>query len=434
MFTDRSDELIVAGPAGTGKSRGCLEKVNAVATKYPGSRSLIMRKTAVSLTSTALVTWKTHVIPELLANGRVDFYGGSQEEPAQYRYWNGSRVMVGGMDRPTKIMSTEYDLIYAQEATELNVTDWELSTSRLRNGLVPYQQMLADCNPGAPTHFLKLRADEGKSKMLSSVHEENPRYFERCRAGTPGAIAFDGGWVRLTEQGESYIAKLDNLSGVRYLRLRRGLWAAAEGLIYEDFSPTVHLLDRLPKGSEGWTRWWSVDFGFVHPFVLQCWAEDPDGRLYLYREIYRSKRLVEDHAKDILNIVAPGGRWIEPRPSAIICDHDAEDRATLDRHLGMATVAAKKTVSDGLQAVQGRLKVLGDGKARLFVIRGSTIFRDAALKEAGQPCSTEDEFPVYVWEDGKKERPVKEGDDGMDAMRYVVAHRDLSPKPNIRWT
>jgi predicted transcriptional regulator len=40
-----------------------------------------------------------------------------------------------------------------------------------------------------------------------------------------------------------------------------------------------------------------VDFGYTNPFVMQWWAEDPDGRLYLYREIYRTRRLVEDHAK-----------------------------------------------------------------------------------------------------------------------------------------
>ena len=34
---------------------------------------------------------------------------------------------------------------------------------------------------------------------------------------------------------------------------------------------------------------WSVDFGFTNPIVIQWWAEDPDGRLYLYRELYRDE-------------------------------------------------------------------------------------------------------------------------------------------------
>jgi hypothetical protein len=45
--------------------------------------------------------------------------------------------MIGGMDKPTKIMSSEYDFIYVQEAIELTETDWENLTTRLRNGRCP---------------------------------------------------------------------------------------------------------------------------------------------------------------------------------------------------------------------------------------------------------------------------------------------------------
>ncbi|MFI6388618.1 hypothetical protein [Nonomuraea sp. NPDC050540] len=69
--------------------------------------------------------------------------------------------------------------------------------------------------------------------------------------------------------GADYIAKLEKLTGVRYHRLRHGRWVATEGLIYEDFDPAVHVVDRFDIPPE-WTRWWTVDFGFTNPFVLQC--------------------------------------------------------------------------------------------------------------------------------------------------------------------
>jgi phage terminase large subunit len=120
----------------------------------------------------------------------------------------------------------------------------------------------------------------------------------------------------------------------------------------------------------------------------------------------------------------------------VICDHDAEDRATLERHLGMGTVAAKKTVSDGIQAVQARLRPAGDGKPRLFVVRGALVERDPELEAAKKPLCLEDEIGGYVWDlkDGKqpKEQPVKENDHGCDAMRYVCAERDLGGRPRIR--
>lgn len=422
LFSSRVAEVLLSGPAGTGKSRACLEKVHLMALLNPGMRGLLVRKTMVSLGSTGLVTWREHVAAESIAIGDVVWYGGSQQEAAAYRYSNGSAVVVGGMDKATKIMSSEYDVVYVQEATELTLNDWEAITTRLRNGKISFQQLLADCNPSTPTHWLKQRSDRGDTLMLESRHEDNPVLFQP-----------DG---TLTPAGRDYVGKLDKLTGVRFHRLRHGRWVAAEGLIYEEWDPAVHLVDRF-EIPDTWTRWWSVDFGYTNPFVCQFWAEDPDGRLWLYREIYFTRRLVEDHARQILSIVAPGGKWIEPRPRAIICDHDAEDRATLERHLGMSTVAARKTVSDGLQAVQTRLKVAGDGKPRLFILRDSVVERDPALEEAKKPCSTTEEIVGYIWDqaEGKppKEVPVKENDHGCDAKRYVVAERDLGARPNIRW-
>ncbi|MEU0465032.1 phage terminase large subunit [Amycolatopsis sp. NPDC006131] len=422
LLACRDSEVLLSGPAGTGKSRACLEKLHLMCLLNPGMRGLIVRKTQVSMTNTALVTFREHVAAESIAAGHVRWFGGSQQEAACYRYTNGSVINVGGMDKPTKIMSSEYDIVYVQEAIELTETDWEAITTRLRNGKVSFQQIIADTNPDTATHWLKKRCDKGVTTMIESRHEDNPVLVRE-----------DG---TRTEVGEAYISKLDALTGVRRLRLRDGLWVAAEGQIYEDWTPAIHHIDRFDIPDD-WTRWWSVDFGFTNPFVLQCWAEDHDGRLYLYREIYRTRRLVEDHAKDILRIVAPEGEWREPRPRAVICDHDAEDRATLERHLGLGTVAAKKTVSDGIQAVQARWRLAGDGKPRLFLLRDSLVERDPELEAAAKPLSTVDEVPGYVWDvsEGKppKETPVKENDHGVDALRYMVAERDLGGRPRVRF-
>lgn len=417
LFPCRDDEVLICGPMGTGKSLACLEKGNRIALKYPNSRGLIVRKVRDTLTSTGLVTWREKVIKELEATGGVEFYGGSAEEPPQYRYTNGSKVMIGGLDKSSKIMSSDYDWIFVQEATELTEKDWEDLTTRLRNHVVPYQQLMGDCNPDSPYHWLKKRCDRGQTTVLHSRHEDNPLLFN------------DDGSI--TEEGAAYIKKLDNLTGVRKLRNRHGQWAAAEGVIYELWDEAIHLIDEMPEGWEDWTRWWSVDFGYTHPFVCQFWAEDPDGRLYRYREIFMTRRLVEDHAATILSCVTEvddEGRvtWTEPKPRAILADHDAEDRATFERHVGLGTKAAKKSVSDGLQATSSRMRAAGDGKARIFLLRNARVEVDQELVDVNAPTCTEEEIPGYVWNDKvTKEQPVKDEDDGCDAMRYMVAERDL---------
>jgi len=413
----RDPEVLISGPAGTGKSRACLEKMHHMCLLNPGMRALIVRKTLTSLGSTALVTYREHVAKESLALGHVTFYGGSSQESAQYRYSNGSSIVVGGMDRATRVMSAEYDLIYVQEATELTETDWEALTTRLRNGVVSFQQLLADCNPSTPTHWLKARCDRGVTLMLNAKHQENPRLYT------------DDG--EKTDVGVAYLGKLDALTGVRRARLRDGKWVAAEGIIFEAFDPAVHLLNKEAIPAD-WRRIWSVDFGFTNPFVLQCWAIDPDGRMVLYREIFRTQRTVDVHAAEIMAIVAPEGTWLEPRPTAVICDHDAEGRATFEKETGLHTKAAMKKVTEGIQAVQRRLVEAADGLPRLFIQRDAVVSRDTALVDAKRPASSEEEMPGYVWDsasgDRIKETPLKENDHGMDAMRYAVAYMDLAPK------
>lgn len=422
LFADRSPEILVSGPAGTGKSRACLEKLHLACLQTPGMRGLIVRKTRESLTTSALKTYREHVATESFAVGHVEWYGGSAQEPAQYRYTNGSTIVVGGMDKSSKVMSTEYDLIYVQEATELTETDWEALTTRLRNGRLSFQQLIADCNPDSEYHWLKKRCDEGRTRIYFSTHEENPVLF------TDASV--------LTEFGSSYIARLDNLTGVRYKRLRLGLWVSAEGIIYDEWDESVHVIDRFEIPSD-WTRWWTVDFGFTNPFVLQWWAEDPDGVLYMYREIYHTGRTVDQHAQDVLRLVTKDGVYTEPRPRAIICDHDAEGRATFSKIIGQSTSAANKKVIDGIQAVQQRLRRGDNGQPRLFILRDSLVERDPDLVDSKKPACTVEELPGYVWDikDGKppKEQPVKENDHGCDAMRYMVAQRDLGGRPNVRF-
>lgn len=462
-FKSKVGELLISGPAGTGKSRGCLEKLHAVMQANPGARGLIVRKTQTSLTSTGLVTYREHVAKEAIACGAVAWYGGSSEQAPGYRYDNGSFIAVGGMDKPSKIMSSEYDMAYVQEATELNIDDWEAITTRLRNGVVSFQQLIADCNPSHPKHWLKKRADRGDIKILFAKHEENPRLFDLLPDGT----------YRMTPMGVDYIqGKLDKLTGVRKARLKDGKWVAAEGVIFEDWDDNVHHIPRTILNSSGvqvpvigkdWPRYWVIDFGVVHPFVMQCWAEDPDGRLYMYREIFHTRRLVEDYAKQIMRIVTvPSGvvgeerldqhpdgplhdldrgwrKWIEPEPELVITDHDAEGRMTLEKYLGRSTKAATKTVTEGIERVQARLKPQIDGKPRLFLLRDSLVERDLELDNAKAPICTAEEIPGYVWKpdptgQGKKEEPYKVQDDGCDCIRYMVAEKDLGPGvPNMRW-
>lgn len=423
VFRLRDPEVVLSGPAGTGKSLAILQKLHVAALKYPHARILMLRKTRRSLTESGMVTYWEKIRPDL---DRVQWKPSMQ----QYQYPNGSVLAVGGLDRPSKIMSSEWDIIYCQEATELTEQDWEACTIRLRNGKMPYQQLLGDCNPDAPTHWLRQRATNNKTIMLESRHEDNPLLFDAT-----GLI---------TAEGKRYIDTLEALTGVRLARYRYGIWAAAEGTVYEgSWDRSRNVIDSKPIPPE-WPRYLSIDFGFSHPFVCLWAAVDPDGRIIIYRQIYMTRQLVEDHAVSI----ALASKWYhllpkthprysarppadaDPLPREIITDHDIEDYKTLERHLGLHTITAHKTVSDGIQAVASRFRAAGDGLPRILIHRSSLYERDEELARAKKPICLEDEPDTYVWKrdsSGVKEEPVKESDHALDCLRYLCARFDLQP-------
>lgn len=442
LFSSKQEEILVSGPAGTGKSRACLEKILAICLGTPNVRALMVRKTQRSLGSTALVTWRNFVIKEALETGDVVYYGGSQQEAAQYRFKNGSTVTIGGLDNPTRIMSSEYDIVYVQEATEITITDLEFIKTRLRNWRISFQQLIMDCNPAGDKHWLKLRCNDGKCVLIESRHEDNPKLFD------------ENG--NITEQGAAYMAILDSLTGVRHKRLRLGLWVSADGIIYEEFDPAYHVLDwefdaegnRLPLPDD-WERYWAIDFGYVHPFVLSCYAVDPeDDALYLYRQIYMTHRTVEEHASQIMSIVAKLVTttwydhfnkierekteivWTEPKPTAVICDHDAEGRRTFEKVTGLGTQPAIKNVYEGINAHKERLK-----HDKFFIMRDALVEKDRWLVEHLQPTCTLDEYASYVWKvntDGRiQDEPVKKDDDGVDTDRYMTMHKDYKGKARV---
>lgn len=456
-FESREEEVLISGSAGTGKSRACLEKIMAVCFLTSDVRALILRKTQRSLGSTALVTWRNYVIKEALETGDVVYYGGSQQEAPQYRFKNGSTVTIGGLDNPTRIMSSEYDIVYVQEATEITITDLEFIKTRLRNWRISFQQLIMDCNPAGNKHWLKLRCNDGKCKLIESRHEDNPRLFSECKSDTENAIAYYGsstGYVKVTDQGAKYIAILDNLTGVRYKRLRLGLWVSAEGIVYEEFDPAYHVLpweyddegNQLPLPWE-WERYWTIDFGFSHPFVLKCYAYDrEEDTIYMYREIHYTQRTVSEHARQIMSIVTKTVEkeyydhlnkinrisketvWLEPQPLAIICDWDAEGRRTFEKETGMGTQKAIKNVYEGINAHKDRLKRDRDGYARFYLMADSLVEKDQWLVDNLYPTCTEEEYASYVWKvsaDGRvQDEPVKRDDDGMDTDRYMTMFFD----------
>ena len=431
----RNQEACFEGPAGTAKTRTILEYIHAVMKHYAGAHALLARWRMVDLTDSAVQTYRNEVLQDW---DGVSYFGGSRQEPPAFMYPNGSRIFLTGLDRPEKVKSKQYNLVYVNEATEIEENTLEMLRSRVgRDPRLPFWQLLMDANPTFPRHWLNQRMIRGQSERCVTSRFDNPGFYTDDAAITP--------------LGELYMQVLDGLTGVRRSRLVDGRWVAAEGTVYEDAWSVErnlkarNVISRRPDDLHGdagidreWPRYVSIDWGYVNPAVVQWYAKDHDGRLWLYREIYVSNRTVVELADDVLRVMGwkrdagvltPVHPYPEPLKQirAWICDHDAGDRATFEKATGFTTTPAKKGIEQNVQAVRTRLEL-----ARLFVLRDSLVSRDRLLVDKKLPTSTVEEFDVYEWDTrsnrAPKEIPLDANNHGMDALGYQVAFHDRTQK------
>src|SRR3990167_4390180 len=366
-------EAICHGPAETGKSLSALWKLHLCALKYPGASIVILRKTLTSTYSTILQTFANKVL-----GPRDDWlcepYGG--EKPEWFTYRNGARIWIAGMDKSSRVLSSEHDLIFWNQAEEASLEEWEVCTTRTtgRAGNMPYAQTIGDANPSYPLHWMYHRPS---LRLFYSAHQDNPTLYDP-RTG------------QLTEQGKRTMAVLEALTGTRRTRLLEGKPAQAEGVIYEDWDEALHLIyaNQVPACQRFVA---GQDWGFTHPGVLGVWAVDGDGRMYLVAQIYRVKQTIDWWAARAAELHR------EFKLEIILCDPSEPAYIQAYRQAGLNAIAADNSVLPGIDAVQQRLKKAGDGKPRLFVVRDSLRYPDQELIQARRPHQVQDEFPGYVW-------------------------------------
>lgn len=396
LYYAQDTEVLISGPAGTGKSRACLEKLHDTLTEYPRARGLIVRKTRTSLTNSALVTYEDKVLdnnPAIIGNVH-------RLNRSIYSYPNGSELVVGGLDKPSRVMSTEYDVIYIQEAIELDDADWEALTTRNRNFVTPVQQVIADTNPDHPHHWLKKRCESGTVRYIESHHEDNPTLY------------FNGVW---SDEGLAYLAKLDGLTSVRKERLRYGRWVQAEGVIYDNFDIRFNVSEDA-EYNPAWSVTLGADDGYVHgdgpgyasyhPRVFLLAQETPIGGMNIFYEMYRTLTLEENQIKELNEL---------PYPQAEATYVDSSARQLKDRlgNSGYAIAGATHHVSEGIKNV--RRLIGNEGGVHLLKIhpRCVNLIR---------------EMSSYVYDKGAtvavvgEPKPLKVDDHGPDAIRYMTWH------------
>ena len=192
-------------------------------------------------------------------------------------------------------------------------------------------------------------------------------------------------------------------SGAFYDRYVRGLWRSAEGVVYDMFDRKRHFVEELPDFSGD--TYVSVDYGTLNPTVFLRWRRGQDGVWYCTGEYYWSGREEHrqktdgDYADDLTAFLG------EIKPRAVIVDPSAASFIAELRRRGFPVLRADNRVEDGIRRV-------------------GELLRTDNLRFSHRCARTAEEFESYVWDETAarrgEDKPVKEHDHCMDALRYFV--------------
>lgn len=467
-------ERLFHGPVGTAKTAGIVKWCADMCEDYPGVRFLWFRKTRVSMNESVLQTFRKVMLdphfylldefgddpdPEVFEatrqylaqrNGYL-FEGPSDamrqnfefRRPEGY-YGPPSRIVLAGMDNPTKLFSTEYDAAYCNEINELTLDEFESVRRALRSRTLPFHPIIGDCNPDHPKHWLMGRASDGRLNAQQVEWSDNP-------------------WVRHTEAGRAYKEDIrQTYTGHRLRRMYYGEWVAAEGAIWPEFNPAVHEIGgKLEKRMGKWyldltdapeglgdsvpLEWFfgSQDWGHTNPGCQQVWGVDKAGRMYLVREHYHTHKTIDWWAEK----AAEAYRDFRCSPFTCDANNDAGQNgiAMFNDRVGdtdkgnaarFAIPHVRAPYKVGFDAVRERLMPAKDGLPRIFFLKTALAHAPDTEWLGSKPDRTVEEIPGYSYkavEDDKedKEEPIKVNDHGCDSLRYACLwawNRDHSSK------
>ena len=202
-----------------------------------------------------------------------------------------------------------------------------------------------------------------------------------------------------------------------------GDWNAFEGAFFPEFDPEKHTAPSLPP-QNGVTRFRALDYGLDMTCCLWC-ACDAHGRIYVYRELYKSGLLISEAAKAIIDMtpeteairytVASPDLW-NRRQETGKSGFDIMTAAGLT-HL----IRAENDRIPGWRALREQLKCDADGNAGLVI---SDCCRNLIR------CLPMLRFDEHTREDAA-DRP-HELTHAPEALRYAVMSRIPKPVKSTR--
>lgn len=295
----------------------------------------------------------------------------------------GEKVFVLGADNVAhvdRIRGSSIKYCYGDEVTTWNKETFDMLKSRMDK---EYSIFDGTCNPDSPAHWLKAFLDSN-----ADIYQQHYTIFDN--PFLPKVV-------------------IDNLckeyaGTIYYDRYILGLWALAEGLVYQNFKDAI----AEPPEDEPSDLCISIDYGTQNPFAAMLWEKH--GRTwYGVREYYwngrerQKQKTDQEYLEDLEEWLAHEIASLRGRELRVVIDPSASSFiALLRKQSWTKVVKADNDVLDGIRET-------------------ATAMQIGAVRFSGKLNNLKNEAESYVWDDkATEDRPIKANDHLMDAVRYFV--------------
>lgn len=253
-------------------------------------------------------------------------------------------------------------------------------------------QCFCNCNPDSPYHWFYtdyIMNDQITSKKRWQFNMDDN--------------------LSLSEDYKEFLKQ--TYTGVWYDRMILGLWVAAEGRIYDMYTPKEHLIDTnqfiIRSGVHPRAIRWNVacDYGTATVMSWGLYAKLPDGTYLKVKEYYWDAQK-EGRQKTDGEFAQDFQQWLGGLyPHKVYCDPSAVSwRLELTRR-GYRVLAADNDVINGIRCVGSMLQ------SKKFLIDSSCV-------------NTDKEYASYVWDPVAqrlgRDKPIKAHDHTCDTDRYML--------------
>jgi len=359
------------GGIGSGKTYAGAVKA-LIESRESGSLGLVISPTYPMLRDATLRTYQ-----EIFGRAFVDFNKGEMLAVLP----NGGEILFRSADNPDRLRGPNISYCHIDEGALCHRQTWDVVIGRLRAGGKAGRCWVTTTPKGRKNWVYEKR---DQMTMFRSATRRNP-YLNK-----------------------DFVSSLEKAyTGAFAAQELEGEFVSFEGVIYDEFTDKHVLTRDLGEFVEFVV---GVDEGYTNPAVALVIGVDADKRLHVVEEYYQRHVMQETFVMICQDISARYERprfYVDPSAAGLIASMRAANLLVSD---------ANNAVNDGIQTVKARMSIAGDGRPRLTI--------------APAAANTIAEVEAYAWATDKNgdalDKPLKENDHAMDALRYAtmgVAHK-----------